>query len=103
HAFEAGTIKYESVAEIKKVFDEWDEQVGLENIVALHANDSKTEFNSHNDRHHNIGEGHIGHKGFQNLASEKRLHNKVWLLEVPGFDDLGPDAKNVKILKSCFK
>lgn len=102
HAFEAGIIKYESPAEIKKVFDEWEKEVGLENIVALHANDSKTLFESHNDRHENIGEGHIGLKGFQNLAKEKRLHNKVWLLEVPGFDDTGPDAKNVQILKSCF-
>lgn len=102
HAFEAGIIKYESTEEIKKVFDEWDREVGLENIVALHANDSKTAFGSHNDRHDNIGSGHISLKGFQNLAKEKRLHDKVWLLEVPGFDDLGPDAKNVKILKSCF-
>ena len=102
HAFEAGNIEYDAIEKIKKVFDEWDKEVGLENIVAIHANDSKTTFNSHNDRHENIGEGHIGSKGFQNLAKEKRLHNKVWLLEVPGFDGSGPDKKNIEILKSCF-
>ena len=102
HAFEAGVIEYDSLEKIKKTFDEWEEHVGLENIVAIHANDSKTAFNSHNDRHENIGEGHIGLKGFQNLTREKRLRDKVWLLEVPGFDDTGPDAKNIKILKSCF-
>ncbi|MBI3588861.1 MAG: deoxyribonuclease IV [Candidatus Liptonbacteria bacterium] len=102
HAFEAGVIEYDSTEKIKKVFDEWDKAVGLENIVAIHANDSKTAFGSHNDRHENLGVGHIGLKGFQNLAQEKRLWNKVWLLEVPGFDNLGPDKKNVDILRSCF-
>jgi len=102
HAFEAGVIEYDSLEKIKKTFDEWEEHVGLENIVAIHANDSKTAFNSHNDRHENIGEGHIGLKGFQNLTREKRLCDKVWLLEVPGFNDTGPDAKNIQILKSCF-
>ena len=36
------------------------------------------------------------------LAKDKRLHDKAWLLEVPGFADTGPDAKNVQILKKCF-
>ncbi len=102
HAFEAGVIEYDSPTKIKAVFDDWEREIGLENIVAIHANDSKTAFNSHHDRHENIGEGHIGLKGFQNLAKEKRLHNKVWLLEVPGFDGLGPDKKNLEILRSCF-
>ncbi len=102
HAFEAGVIKYEEVKEIKNTFDEWDKEVGLENIVAIHANDSKTPFASHNDRHENIGEGCIGLTGFKNLAKENRLKDKVWLLEVPGFDNLGPDKKNVDILRSCF-
>ncbi|MDO8574412.1 MAG: deoxyribonuclease IV [bacterium] len=103
HAFEAGIIEYDSNEKNKKKFVERDREVGLDNIIAIHANDSKTAFNSHNDRHENIGQGHIGLKGFQNLAQEKRLHTKVWLLEVPGFDDTGPDAKNIQILKSCFK
>ncbi len=102
HAFEAGVIEYDSIVKVKTAFDEWDREVGLENIVAIHANDSETAFGSHNDRHENIGEGHIGLKGFQDLAEEKRLHTKVWLLEVPGFDGSGPDKKNIEILKSCF-
>lgn len=102
HAFEAGVIKYEQVKEIKNTFDEWDKEVGLENIIAIHANDSKTPFASHNDRHENIGEGCIGIAGFKNLAKENRLKDKVWLLEVPGFDNLGPDKRNVDTLKSCF-
>lgn len=102
HAFEAGIIKYNPHA-IKKTFDEWDKEVGIQNIVVIHANDSKTEYGSHNDRHENIGEGYIGLEGFKNLAKEKRLHDKPWILEVPGFNKIGPDKKNIDILKACFR
>jgi deoxyribonuclease-4 len=102
HAFEAGIIESYSKENIKKLFDEWDQEVGLENFSALHVNDSKTVFNSHHDRHENIGEGYIGLDGFKNLANEKRINQLPWLLEVPGFDSTGPDKKNVDLLKDCF-
>lgn len=102
HAFESGTIEDYTPGNIKKFLDEWDRCLDLENIVALHANDSKTATHSHHDRHENIGEGYIGLKGFKSLAVEKRLHDKSWILEVPGFDDEGPDKKNVEILRGCF-
>ncbi|OGZ45850.1 MAG: hypothetical protein A3C84_03630 [Candidatus Ryanbacteria bacterium RIFCSPHIGHO2_02_FULL_48_12] len=103
HAFEAGIIESYTPEHIKKLFDEWDREVGMQNIVALHVNDSKTAYNSHHDRHENIGEGHIGLLGFQNLAREARLHDKAWILEVPGFDGMGPDKKNIEILHACFQ
>lgn len=102
HAFEAGMVKYDSAGDVKEFFDVWDKKIGVKNIEVLHANDSKTAFDSHNDRHENIGKGEIGKKGFTNLAKEKRLHNKVWLLEVPGADDQGPDKANIKALASYF-
>jgi len=88
--------------EIKRFADELDKTIGLENIVALHANDSMTAAGSYHDRHENIGQGYIGLSGFKNLAKEKRLWDKAWLLEVPGFTGEGPDRKNVQILNSCF-
>lgn len=103
HAFEAGMIKEYTKENVKKLFDEWDVAVGLENLVALHINDSKTAFDSHHDRHENIGEGKIGLDGFGTLSKEKRLHDKSWILEVPGFEGNGPDKRNVDILKSFFR
>lgn len=103
HAFEAGLIEKYEPREIKAFLDEWDKEVGLKNVVALHVNDSKTAFNSRHDRHENIGEGFIGLNSFKNLAKEKRLWDKAWILEVPGFEDMGPDKRNVEILKGCFK
>ncbi len=103
HAFEAGIIESYTPQNIEKLFDEWDREVGMENFTALHINDSKTAFNSHSDRHENLGEGYIGLSGFKNLTQEKRINNLPWILEVPGFDGLGPDKKNVELLKKCMK
>src|SRR3989344_107121 len=102
HAFEAGLIESYTPENIKTFFDTWEKAVRLENIVAFHVNDSKTIFNSHHDRHENIGQGHIGLEGFKNFAKEKRTWDKDWLLEVPGFDNMGPDKENIEILKSLF-
>lgn len=103
HAFEAGIIKAYTPKLIKDLFDDFDQKIGLEKLVVLHVNDSKTAFNSHHDRHDNIGEGYIGLEGFRNLAKEKRVREKPWILEVPGFDKHGPDKRNIQLLESCFQ
>lgn len=104
HAFEAGLIESYTPTNIKKFFDAWDDAVGISNIVALHVNDSKTPYNSQNDKHENIGQGQIGMSGFRALAefAPKKLAHTSWFLEVPGFDGKGPDKKNMDLLKSCF-
>jgi endonuclease IV len=101
HAFESGVLKYDELS-IQTFFDEFDKKIGIEKLVVLHVNDSKTAFDSQHDRHENIGEGYIGLEGFKNLAKETRLHNVDWCLETPGFDGNGPDQKNIEILKNCF-
>jgi len=102
HAFESGMLRFVE-SEIKKFFDRWDEEIGMESLVALHINDSKTKFGSGSDRHENLGEGEIGLSGFKTLAKEKRLQHTSWILEVPGFDDMGPDKRNLDILRGCFE
>lgn len=106
HSFEAGLIESYTPAHIKDFFGRWDAAIGIENIVALHINDSKTPYNSQNDKHENLGKGLIGLPGFRALAdfacADKHLPKTSWFLEVPGFDDMGPDKKNMDLLKSCF-
>ena len=102
HAFEAGTLKYDDRAAIKKYFDEWEKKIGLAELDCIHINDSKTAFASGSDRHENLGQGQIGLSGLKNLAKEKRLHDKPWILEVPGFASEGPDKKNLDLLRACF-
>ncbi|MBI2911050.1 MAG: deoxyribonuclease IV [Chloroflexi bacterium] len=81
-------------------FDEFEREIGLRYLVAVHANDSKPAFNSNVDRHANIGEGHIGLEGFRAMMQHAAFADIPFLLEVPGFENKGPDRKNVEILRS---
>jgi len=84
---------------LKKV----DRLIGLKNIFCWHLNDSKFGLGSKRDRHANIGEGFIGYTSFENIVNDPRWRNKAGYLEVPGFDDKGPDQRNINILKSLIK
>jgi deoxyribonuclease IV len=99
HSFESGNIKNFNKKEIGEWLSWWDKKVGLQNIALFHINDSLTDFESQHDRHGNIGEGFIGKKGFQEMATFQEIKNTPWILEVPGFDGKGPDKKNIDILK----
>jgi deoxyribonuclease-4 len=82
---------------------EYDRLVGWDRVVAIHTNDSKFEVGLNKDRHENIGEGFIGEKGFRNILSNKHFQEKPFILEVPGFDDKGPDMKNLERLREYSK
>ena len=79
---------------------EFDEAIGLENLAAVHANDSKQPRGSGVDRHDNIGEGLIGEAGFETIMSHPGFQKVPFFLEVPGFEGKGPDQRNIKILKN---
>ena len=84
---------------IKAAMDEFDREIGLSRLVAVHANDSKMELGSGVDRHENIGEGHLGVKGFETIMGHTAFRDVPFLLEVPGFDKKGPDKENVDRIK----
>lgn len=102
HAFAAGydisqKDGYEAyVSEVQRL-------IGLENVFCWHFNDSKFGLGEKRDRHENIGEGKIGLDAFSYILNDSRWQNLASYLEVPGFDDKGPDAKNIKILKDLRK
>lgn len=102
HIFAAG-YDIKTPLGLKDVITELIEEVGHGNLVAIHANDSKTEYKSNRDRHENIGEGFIGREGFTLLMQQKELENAPFILEVPGFAGNGPDQENIEILKSLRK
>lgn len=97
HTFAAG---YDWRVETDKILGEFDREVGLQNLAAIHANDSKMDINSNKDRHANIGEGFLGTEAFRTLLNHPKLKNIPFILEVPGFADDGPDRENVEIMKS---
>lgn len=81
------------------VMEEFDRLVGLDRLVAVHANDSKAGLDSGLDRHENIGEGQIGRAGFCVIAGHAAFRDVPFILEVPGFEGNGPDRRNVETLR----
>ena len=102
HTFAAG-YDLASPQGIEATIAEFDELVGVENLVAVHANDSKRVLGSGVDRHDNIGEGFIGEDGFAIIMGNPAFRDVPFFLEVPGFEGKGPDSQNIQILKNIRK
>ena len=98
HAFAAGYNIADPDA-IDAAMTEFDDEIGLDRLVVVHANDAKVELGSGVDRHENIGEGHIGLQGFQTIMGHSAFRDVPFLLEVPGADKKGPDKENLDRLK----
>jgi deoxyribonuclease IV len=80
------------------------ESLGLwETLKCIHVNDSRDEFGSGRDRHDNLGQGNIPQVDFKYFFNHPQVKLIPLLLEVPGFDKKGPDAKNVELLKQFLE
>ena len=104
HAFASG-YQVATPDGLATTLDEFEREIGLTNLVALHANDSKCPLGGGVDRHENIGEGYIGREGFRVILAHPAFRDLPLLLEVPGFpvgDEKpeGPDKENVDRLKA---
>jgi deoxyribonuclease-4 len=97
HAFSAGYDIREKPG-IEKTFDEMDQETRLENLLAIHFNDSKGELGKRLDRHAHIGQGNLGTFPFQWIIENFPGVPKV--LETPKEDDM--DRKNLDKLYSLF-
>jgi len=79
---------------------EVDSLVGLDQIVAFHLNDSKTDLGSRVDRHAHIGQGTIGREGFRHIVNDPRFRDVPGCLETPKSKDLHEDVENLAVLRS---
>lgn len=102
HLFAAGYPVHDP-AGLDETLVKFNNLIGLDNLVAVHLNDSKVPFLSFRDRHENIGEGYIGKAGIKNIITHSKLSNLPFILETPGFSGEGPDRKNIEIVKSLLK
>lgn len=68
----------------------------LDAVRLVHLNDSRTAFGSRSDRHENLGEGELGSAGLAMVVRHPAFRLSPFVLEVPGFDDHGPDAENMR-------
>jgi deoxyribonuclease-4 len=73
---------------------DFDARIGLDRLVMVHLNDSKSELGSRLDRHEHLGAGRIGATGLRHLLTHVSLAHVTYYLETPGMDE-GFDAINV--------
>jgi deoxyribonuclease IV len=77
------------------VLAELDDAVGLDRLRCLHVNDSKTALGSNSDRHDNILDGVMG-EGLGAFLAHPKVQGLPAILEVPGGDDKGPNADELR-------
>ncbi len=98
HVFAAG-YDLTSEAGTRKTFREFERTIGLQRLVALHLNDSKTARGSRVDRHEHIGKGQIGLEAFRFIMRARRFQKIPKVLETPKGKELLEDVENMKTLR----
>ena len=89
------------LTKLDDVLTEFDKQIGLERLKAVHLNDSLNPVGAHKDRHAVIGGGTIGTKTLANVINHPALKNLPFCLETP--NDLDGYAKEIKLLRSLYR
>jgi len=98
HVFASG-YDIGSEASVRKTFREFYRVVGMDRLVAIHLNDSKTARGSRVDRHEHVGSGKIGLPAFRFIMSDRRCRKIPKVLETPKGKDLREDVMNLKTLQ----
>jgi deoxyribonuclease-4 len=94
HAWGAG-IDMSRPSAIDDLVATFDARIGLERLVMVHLNDSRSERGSRTDRHEHLGAGRIGPAGLAHVLCHPRLAHATFMLETPGMD-VGYDAINLR-------
>ena len=82
----------------------FDKILGLDRLMVIHLNDAKRKLGSGIDRHHHIGKGKIGPKGFSLIMNDERLAHIPKILETPKKEGLIDwDRRNLNLLASFLK
>ena len=89
HVWDGG---YDIKNGLDDVLKEFDSVIGLDNLCAVHLNDSKNECGSHKDRHEKLGLGCIGAEALKAVVCHPLLQNRPFILETPN-DNAGYKAE----------
>ena len=94
HVHDAGY----SLAVLDGMLEEFDKQIGLPRLKAVHLNDSLNPRGAHKDRHAPIGQGEIGTKTLARVINHPALKDLPFCLETP--NDLAGYAREIALLRS---
>ena len=98
HVYDAG---YDIVGDLDGVLEEFDREIGLDRLRAIHINDSKNPMGSHKDRHERIGEGSIGLDAMTRIINHPALRHLPFYLETP--NELPGYAQEIALLRSRYQ
>jgi deoxyribonuclease-4 len=76
---------------------QFDRIVGLEQVKAIHLNDSRKPLGSRVDRHAHIGRGQLGLEPFRHLLNDRRLRKVPMYLETPKEKENGREMDEVNL------
>ncbi len=97
HTFAAG-YPIHTARGLAETLGQLDATIGLRNVRVIHANDSKTDFGSHSDRHEHIGRGKIGREAFARIVRHPKLRSIPFICETP-IDRPGDDKRNLRMMR----
>ena len=98
HVNDAG---YDIAENLDAVLEEFDREIGLSRLRALHLNDSKNPSASHKDRHERLGEGYLGLEAFYRIIEHPVLRGLPMILETP--NELPGYAAEIALLREHDK
>ncbi|MBK5200297.1 MAG: deoxyribonuclease IV [Spirochaetaceae bacterium] len=98
HIFDGG---YDIINNLDKVLEDFDKTLGIDNLKAIHLNDSKNILNSHKDRHEKLGEGNIGIVALEHIINHTNLKDLPFILETPN-DTIGY-KKEIELVRNLSK
>lgn len=101
HAFAAG-YDVRTAEGYARTFAEFDEEIGIDLLVAFHLNDAKKDLGCRVDRHEHIGKGCIGLDAFRLLLNDPRFWGLPMCLETPKSKDCHEDRENLATLRSLL-
>ena len=83
-------------------WSEFDEFIGLDQLCAIHINDSKKGLGSHVDRHEHIGQGELRLEPFRMLVNDARFRHVPMILETEKDPDMKQDVENLAVLRGLL-
>ena len=98
HVHDAG---YDIINDLDGVLAEFDEEIGIDRLRAIHLNDSMNPLGSRKDRHARIGDGQIGLAAITRIVNHPHLRQLPFYLETP--NELPGYADEIALLRGVYR
>jgi len=100
HAWGAG-IDVGDPAVVDSFLAGFDARIGVDRLVLIHLNDTRSALGSRSDRHEHLAAGRIPAEGLAHVLRHPRLIEATYILETPGMD-AGYDAINMERARALW-